>query len=83
VTHSAKVTGKPAGFNGAKARAVKLADKIANLRDVEVPPSRLASFNGCAMVLIARSSLVEQPHGLFDQKPQPRRGGLPRGQLVI
>jgi hypothetical protein len=31
VTHSAKVTGKPAGFNGAKARAVKLADKIAKL----------------------------------------------------
>jgi len=54
VTHSAKVTGKPAGFNGAKARAVKLADKIANLRDVEVPPSLLASFNGCAMIFIAR-----------------------------
>jgi hypothetical protein len=54
VTHSAKVTGKPAGFNGAKAGGVKLADKIANLRDVEVPPSLLASFNGCAMIFIAR-----------------------------
>ena len=43
-----------AGFNGAKAGGVKLADKIANLRDVEVPPPLLASFNGCAMIFIAR-----------------------------
>jgi hypothetical protein len=37
VTHSAKVTGKPAGFNGAKARAVKLADKIAKLEGPRSP----------------------------------------------